>query len=98
MSDNSAALLSNNLIYAAMLFYTLAFFAHAIEVAWSVKTPAKSVKKTKLDFSRTERIGRLASAFMVIGFLLLLPGVVFREFLLIESPGEICMSSQLLEH
>jgi len=78
MSDNSAALLSNNLIYAAMLFYTLAFFAHAIEVAWSVKTPAKSVKKTKLDFSRTERIGRLASAFMVIGFLLLLPGVVFR--------------------
>ena len=78
MSDNSAALLSNNLIYAAMLFYTLAFFAHAIEVAWSVKTPAKSVKKTKLDFSGTERIGRLASAFMVIGFLLLLPGVVFR--------------------
>jgi len=78
VSDNSAALLSNNLIYAAMLFYTLAFFAHAIEVAWSVKTPAKSVKKTKLDFSRTERIGRLASAFMVIGFLLLLPGVVFR--------------------
>ena len=78
MSDNSAALLSNNLIYAAMLFYTLAFFAHAIEVAWSVKTPATSVKKTKLDFSRTERIGRLASAFMVIGFLLLLPGVVFR--------------------
>ncbi len=61
-----------------MLFYTLAFFAHAIEVAWSVKTPAKSVKKTKLDFSGTERIGRLASAFMVIGFLLLLPGVVFR--------------------
>ena len=78
MSDNAAALLSNNLIYAAMLFYTLAFFAHAVEVAWSVKTPAKSVKKTKLDFSRTERIGRLASAFMVIGFLFLLPGVVFR--------------------
>jgi cytochrome c-type biogenesis protein CcsB len=78
MSDNSAAILSNNLIYSAMVFYTLAFFAHAFEVAWSVKTPAKSVKKTKLDFSRTERIGRLASAFMVLGFLLLLPGVIFR--------------------
>jgi cytochrome c-type biogenesis protein CcsB len=78
MSDNSAAILSNNLIYSAMVFYTLAFFAHAVEVAWSVKTPAKSVKKTKLDFSRTERIGRLASAFMVLGFLLLLPGVIFR--------------------
>ena len=78
MSDNSAAVLSNNLIYSAMIFYTLAFFAHAVEVAWSVKTPAKSVKKTKLDFSRTDRVGRLASAFMVLGFLLLLPGVIFR--------------------
>jgi cytochrome c-type biogenesis protein CcsB len=70
--------LSNNLIYSAILFYALAFLAHAIEVAWSVKTPAKSVKKTKLDFSRTERVGRLATAFMVLGFLLLLPGVIFR--------------------
>jgi cytochrome c-type biogenesis protein CcsB len=78
MSDNSSAVLSNNLIYSAMIFYTLAFFAHAVEVAWSVKTPAKSVKKTKLDFSRTDRVGRLASAFMVLGFLLLLPGVIFR--------------------
>jgi cytochrome c-type biogenesis protein CcsB len=78
MSVISAAILSNNLIYSAMIFYTLAFFAHAVEVAWSVKTPAKSVKKTKLDFSRTDRIGRLASAFMVLGFLLLLPGVIFR--------------------
>ena len=78
MSDNSAAVLSNNLIYSAMIFYTLAFFAHAVEVAWAVKTPANSVKKTKLDFSRTDRIGRLASAFMVLGFLLLLPGVIFR--------------------
>ena len=78
MSDNSAAILSNNLIYSAMIFYTLAFFAHAVEVAWSVKTPVKSVKKTKLDFSRTDRIGRLASAFMVLGFLLLLPSVIFR--------------------
>ena len=78
MSDNSAAILSNNLIYSAMIFYTLAFFAHAVEVAWSVKTPAKSVKKTKLDFSRTDRVGRLASAFMFLGFALLLPGVIFR--------------------
>ena len=78
MSDNLAAVLSNNLIYSAILFYALAFLAHAIEVAWSVITPANSVKKTKLDFSRTERVGRLATAFMVLGFLLLLPGVIFR--------------------
>ena len=78
MSNTSTALLSNDFIYASMALYTLAFFAHAVEVAWSVKTPAKSVKKTKLDFSRTERVGRLASAFMVLGFLLLTAGVVFR--------------------
>ena len=78
MSNTSTALLSNDFIYASMALYTLAFFTHAVEVAWSVKTPAKSVKKTKLDFSRTERIGRLASAFMVLGFLLLTAGVIFR--------------------
>ncbi len=78
MSDRSAALLSNNFIYAAMVIYALAFLAHAVEVAWSVKTPAVLVKKTKLDFSKTERLGRLGSAFMVIGTLLLLSGVIFR--------------------
>ena len=78
MSNTSAALLSNDFIYASMALYTLAFFAHAVEVAWSVKTPAKSVKKTKLDFSRTERVGRLASAFVVLGFLLLTAAVIFR--------------------
>jgi cytochrome c-type biogenesis protein CcsB len=78
VSNTSIALLSNDFIYASMALYTLAFFAHAVEVAWSVKTPAKSIKKTKLDFSRTERVGRLASAFMVLGFLLLTAGVIFR--------------------
>jgi len=78
VSNRSIALLSNDFIYASMALYTLAFFAHAVEVAWSVKTPAKSIKKTKLDFSRTERVGRLASAFLVLGFLLLAAGVIFR--------------------
>lgn len=78
MSDRSAALLSNNFIYAAIVIYALAFLAHAVEVAWSVKTPAVLVKKTKLDFSKTERLGRLGSAFMVIGTLLLLAGAIFR--------------------
>ncbi|KRO45014.1 MAG: c-type cytochrome biogenesis protein CcsB [Actinobacteria bacterium BACL4 MAG-120813-bin39] len=65
-------------MYAAIVIYALAFLAHAVEVAWSVKTPAVLVKKTKLDFSKTERLGRLGSAFMVIGTLLLLAGVIFR--------------------
>jgi len=78
VSDRSAALLSNNFIYSAMAIFALAFLAHAIEVAWSVKTPALTVKKTKLDFSKTERVGRLGSAFMLIATLLLLAGVIFR--------------------
>ena len=78
MSDRSAALLSNNFIYSAMAIFALAFLAHAIELAWSVKTPELTVKKTKLDFSKTERVGRLGSAFMLIATLLLLAGVIFR--------------------
>ena len=78
MSDRSAALLSNNFIYSSMAIFALAFLAHAIEVAWSVKTPEVTVKKTKIDFSKTERIGRLGSAFMLIATLLLLAGVIFR--------------------
>jgi len=78
VSDRSAALLSNNFIYSSMAIFALAFLAHAIEVAWSVKTPEMTVKKTKLDFSKTERIGRLGSAFMLIATLLLLAGVIFR--------------------
>ena len=78
MSDRSAAMLSNNFIYSSMAIFALAFLAHAIEVAWSVKTPEVTVKKTKLDFSKTERIGRLGSAFMLIETLLLLAGVIFR--------------------
>jgi cytochrome c-type biogenesis protein CcsB len=78
VSDRSAALLSNNFIYSAMAIFALAFLAHAIEVAWSVKTPELTVKKTKLDFSKTERVGRLGSAFMLIATLLLFAGVIFR--------------------
>jgi cytochrome c-type biogenesis protein CcsB len=78
VSDRSAAMLSNNFIYSSMAIFALAFLAHAIEVAWSVKTPEVTVKKTKLDFSKTERIGRLGSAFMLIATLLLLAGVIFR--------------------
>jgi cytochrome c-type biogenesis protein CcsB len=71
-------MLSNNFIYSSMAIFALAFLAHAIEVAWSVKTPEVTVKKTKLDFSKTERLGRLGSAFMLIATLLLLAGVIFR--------------------
>ena len=78
MTDRNAALLSNDLIYSSMAVFTLAFFAHALEVAWSVKAPAKGKKKTNLDFAKTEKIGRIATAMMILGFVLLLAGVIFR--------------------
>ena len=78
MTSRSAALLSNDLVYSAMAVYTLAFFAHAFEVAWSVKAPSKDKKKTKLDFARTAKTGRIATAMMVLAFILLFAGVIFR--------------------
>jgi cytochrome c-type biogenesis protein CcsB len=78
VSDRAAALLSNNFIYSAMVIYSLALVSHAVEVAWSVKTPETAIKKTKLDFSRTARIGRLGSAFMILATILLSAGVVLR--------------------
>jgi len=78
MTDRGAALLSNDLVYSSMAVFTLAFFAHALEVAWSVKAPTTGKKKTNLDFAKTEKIGRIATAMMILGFLLLLAGVIFR--------------------
>jgi cytochrome c-type biogenesis protein CcsB len=78
------AYLSNNLIYAAMGVFALSFFAHAFETAWAVRTPDQSegtegsLKTKTLDYTRTERAARIATALMVLGFLLLLGGTIAR--------------------
>jgi len=68
-----------------MAVFTLAFLAHAIETAWSVRTPEPesapkegSTLTRTMDYARTEKIARIATAFMVLGFLLLVAGVVVR--------------------
>ncbi len=58
-----------------MVLFTIAFFAHAVEVAFSVKSVDD---KTQFDFSRTERAGRLGSAMMILGFAFTLLGVILR--------------------
>jgi cytochrome c-type biogenesis protein CcsB len=65
--------------------YTLAFFAHAYETAWAVRAPQTETVKVEgnllvktLDYQRTEKAGRIATAFMILGFLLLFAGVVAR--------------------
>ena len=58
-----------------MVLFTLAFFSHAVEVAFSVKNDEA---KTKFDFTRTDRFGRIGSAMMVLAVTFLFAGVIFR--------------------
>jgi len=70
------AFASNYLIYSAMAVYTLSFLAHAIETAWAVKVPTNTVKT--MDYKRTEKVARIATAMMILGFILLFAGVIAR--------------------
>ena len=64
--------------------FALAFIAHTYETAFAVRAPhladsAKGNLRTKtFDYSRTEKIARIATAMMILGFLLLFAGVVGR--------------------
>jgi cytochrome c-type biogenesis protein CcsB len=78
------AYISNNFVYSAMALFTLSFLAHAFETAFAVRAPHNSdatdgnlLKKT-LDYKRTERAARLATAFMALGTALLLAGIISR--------------------
>jgi cytochrome c-type biogenesis protein CcsB len=71
------AFLSNYLVYSAMAVYTLSFFAHAIETAWAVRITEEKTEQT-LDYKRTEKVARIATAMMILGFLLLVAGVIAR--------------------
>ena len=64
-----------------MVVFTIAFFAHAIEVAFSVKNTDTKVEEssaTKFDFTRTQKSGRIGTAMMILGFILLFAGVILR--------------------
>jgi cytochrome c-type biogenesis protein CcsB len=67
-----------------MGIFALSFLAHAFETAWAVRTSEQSedtegsLKTKTLDYTRTERAARIATALMVLGFLLLLGGVIAR--------------------
>lgn len=68
-----------------MAVFAFAFFAHAFETAWSVRNLAPepelntgSTLTRTMDYARTEKAARVATAFMILGFLLLVSGVVAR--------------------
>jgi cytochrome c-type biogenesis protein CcsB len=78
------AYISNYFVYSAMLVFALSFVAHAFETAFAVRTPENADKtegnllvKT-LDYKRTEKAARIATALMILAFFLLLVGVVAR--------------------
>jgi cytochrome c-type biogenesis protein CcsB len=67
-----------------MAVFSISFIAHAFETAFAVRTPAIAdvtqgnlLTKT-LDYKRTEKAARIATAMMVLGFILLLAGVIAR--------------------
>jgi len=78
------AYISNYLVYSSMGVFALAFIAHTYETAFAVRAPhladsAKGNLRTKtFDYTRTEKIARIATAMMILGFLLLFAGVVGR--------------------
>ena len=84
MSAKSWAYISNYFVYSSMVVYTLAFFSHAYETAWSLRNPDVADKSegnllTKtLDFTKTEKIARIATSMMILGTALLFGGVVAR--------------------
>jgi cytochrome c-type biogenesis protein CcsB len=75
MTSRQFAYLSNYAIYSAMFVYTIAFFSHAVEVAFSVRNSGDS---TKFDFAKTDKAGRIGTAMMILGQILLVAGVLLR--------------------
>jgi cytochrome c-type biogenesis protein CcsB len=71
------AYLSNYLVYSSMALYALSFIAHAVETAWAVRVTTEDSKKN-IDYKRTEKVARIATAMMILGFILLFAGVVAR--------------------
>ena len=58
--------------------FALSFFAHAFETAWAVKVPAEDTDARKMDYSKADKAARIATALMLLAFILLFVAVVAR--------------------
>jgi len=72
------AYISNNFIYSAMGVFALSFLAHAFETAWAVKVPAEGSNARMMDYAKADKAARIATALMVLAFILLFVAVVAR--------------------
>ena len=75
MNSSDYALISNYAVYSAIVLFAISFVSHAVEVAFSLRN---SEDKTKFDFTRTKRSGDLGTVMIVLAFLSLFVGVIFR--------------------
>lgn len=78
---------SNYLVDSAMAVFAVAFIVHAVETAWAVKVPTGGSKT--IDYKRTEKLSRVGTALMILGFVILLAGVTARGI----SAGRAPMSN-----
>jgi len=58
--------------------FALSFFAHAFETAWAVKVPAEGSDSRKMDYAKADKAARIATALMLLAFILLFVGVIAR--------------------
>ena len=58
--------------------FALSFFAHAFETAWAVKVPAEGSDSRTMDYSKADKAARIATALMLLAFILLFVGVIAR--------------------
>jgi cytochrome c-type biogenesis protein CcsB len=75
VNSSDYALISNYAVYSAIVLFAISFVSHAVEVAFSLRN---SGDKTKFDFTRTKRSGDLGTVMIVLAFLSLFVGVIFR--------------------
>ena len=58
--------------------FALSFFAHAFETAWAVKVPAEGSDSRTIDYSKADKAARIATALMLLAFILLFVAVIAR--------------------
>ena len=58
--------------------FALSFFAHAFETAWAVKVPAEGSDSRTMDYSKADKAARIATALMLLAFILLFVAVIAR--------------------
>jgi cytochrome c-type biogenesis protein CcsB len=58
--------------------FALSFLAHAFETAWAVKVPAEGSNARTMDYAKADKAARIATALMLLAFILLFVAVVAR--------------------